>query len=65
MGVEIMGERLDDLSDSVKQSGTVILDTTTGVAQGVIVGAYPILMMATVAMLTVALVRLPQMILIY
>ena len=58
-----MGERLDDLSDSVKQSGTVILDTTTGVAQGVIVGAYPFLMMATVAMLTVALVRLPQMLL--
>ena len=57
-----MAGRIEELSDSVKQAGTVALDSTVGVTQGILVAAYPVILMATVALLTVALVRLPSMI---
>jgi hypothetical protein len=55
-----MGDRIDGLTASVKEAGEVIADSSTGVLQGVIVATYPVFLMATVALLTVAVVRLPR-----
>ena len=54
-----MGERLDDLGESAKASGSIILDSTTGVVSGILLGAYPLLILGFSAMLAVVIVRLP------
>ena len=58
-----MGERLDELTDTGKDAGTVVLDSTTGVLQGFLLGAWPVILMSTVAVLTITLVKLPRRIL--
>ena len=58
-----MGERLEELADTAKDAGTVVLDSTTGVLQGFLLGAWPVILMSTVAVLTITLVKLPRKIL--
>ena len=58
-----MGERLDELTATAKDAGTVVLDSTPGVLQGFLLGAWPVILMSTVAVLTITLVKLPRRIL--
>ena len=53
-----MGERLEELADTAKDAGTVVLDSTTGVLQGFLLGAWPVILMSTIT-----LVKLPRRIL--
>ena len=55
-----MAERIDEFKESAKQAGTVFVDATLGVTQGVMVTAWPIILLSGVALLTVALIKLPR-----
>lgn len=54
-----MGERIDNLKESAKQAGTVAADASFGALDGLIIVAYPLLVMATVALIGVAIIKLP------
>jgi len=55
-----MGERIDKLKDSVNQAGTVAADASFGALDGLIIVSYPLLVMATVALIGVAIIKLPK-----
>lgn len=55
-----MGERIDEFKSTAKEAGNIFIDSTLGVTQGVMVAAWPIILLSAVALLTVALIKLPR-----
>ena len=58
-----MGERIDDLKETVESAGEVFLDSSTGVLQGVLLAAWPVILMSTVSVVSILLVNIPRRVL--
>jgi len=54
-----MGERLDDLGNTAKRAGVLVLDSSAGTIGGILVAAWPLLMIGFAVGLAVRIVAIP------